>query len=120
MEDKEINEYIIKIQGKATLFEPLNLSRVYKVEIDGAITDVIDTDNENGTYSRTYRFKPTLVNVLADNGEVTRTKDIRSRSQQLRAVITREWRDLNEPISAEDYYEKEMKTLIAKRINKEI
>ena len=118
--EKVINEHILRISGKATLLEPLDLSRSFKLEVDGAVTEVSDIDNQNGEYARVYKFKPTIVQVLKDNGEITRTKDTRSRSQQFRAVITREWREENETISAEDYYDREMKELIARRINKEI
>lgn len=118
--DRTINEHILKISGRATLLEPIDLSKNYKIQVDGAITQVTDVDNQNGEYDRIYKFEPTVVTVLKDNGEITRTKDTRSRSQQLRAVITREWRESNENITAEEYYEREMKDLIARRINREI
>lgn len=118
--EKEINEHILKISGKATLLEPLDLSKSFKLEVDGAVIETSDTDNEDGTFNRSYKFKPTIVSVLKDNGETTKTKDTRSRSQQLRAVITREWRASTENITAEEYYDREMATLIRKRINQEI
>ena len=117
-EEKKINEHVIKIQGKATLLEPLDLSHNFKVEVDGAVTDVTDSDNDDGSFTRTYKFKPTIVKILKDNGEVTRTKDTRSRSQQMRAVITREWREKpEETLTVEEYYEKRMLGLISKLID---
>lgn len=118
--EKVINEHVIKLSGKATLLEPLDLSRSFKLEVDGAVIESSDADNQDGTFTRSYKFKPTIIKVLNDNGEVTRTKDTRSMSQQMRAVLTREWRESNETITAEEYYEREMKILIHKRINQEI
>lgn len=117
----EINEHIIKINGKATLTEPLDLSHNFKLEVDGAVFETADSDNQDGSFSRTYKFKPTVIAILKDNGEVTKTKDTRSRSVQLRAVITREWReDSSTMLTAEEYYDQRMLQLIDFVINKKI
>lgn len=120
MEENRISEYVLKLQGKATLLNELNLGHSFKLEIDGAVDQKTDEDNEDGTYTRYYRFKPILVKVLYDNGEVTKTKDVRKRSQQMRAAIRREWEMKNEAITEEDYYDQRMSRLIGKIINGEI
>lgn len=117
---KTINEHILKLQGKATLLESLDLGRAFKLEVDGAVDQTTDEDNQDGTFNRYYRFRPILVKVLFDNGEVTRTKDTRSRSKQMRAAIRREWESKNEPVTEEDYYDRRMSALIGKLINGEI
>ena len=117
----EINEHIIKIFGKATLTEPLDLSSSFKLEVDGAVTETTDADNNDGTFSRIYKFKPTVISVLKSNGAVTRTKDTRSRSVQMRAVITRAWReDETSTLTAEEYYDLRMSNLIQQLIDKKI
>mgnify|MGYP001562233911 CR=1 FL=1 len=117
----EINEHIIRIFGKATLTQPLDLSQSFKLEVDGAVTETSDTDNQDGTVDRTYKFKPTIISVLKSNGEVTRTKDTRSRSVQMRAVITREWReDVAGELTAEEYYDRRMMNLIGLIIDKKV
>lgn len=117
----EISEHVIKISGKATLSEPLDLSHSFELNVTGAVTDTTDTDNQDGSFSRIYKFKPAVVAVLKHNGEVTKTKDMRAKSQQMRAVITREWReDGATTLTAEEYYDKRMNQLIQDLINKKI
>lgn len=116
MTNKEINEHILKISGKATLLEPLDLSKSFKLEVDGAVTETTDIDNDDGTFARAYKFKPTLVRVLKDNGEVTRTKDLRSRSKQMRATIRYEWQKTETDLTEQEYYDQRMAGLIEKII----
>ena len=117
----EITEHILKIAGKATMLEPLDLSHSFKLEIDGAVTDTTDTDNQDGSFSRAYKFKPTVIKVIKDNGEVTKTKDTRGMSVQMRAVITREWReDGATTLTSEEYYDRRMGQLIQDLINRKI
>lgn len=116
-----INEHILKISGKATLTEPLDLSTSFKLEVDGAVTETTDCDNQDGSFSRIYKFKPTVVSVIKNNGEVTKTKDTRARSVQMRAVITREWReDETSTLTAEEYYDNRMREIIGMLIDKKI
>ena len=118
---KIIKEHILKISGKASLLEQLDLSHSFKLEVDGAVTETTDVDEQDGEYTRYYKFKPTIIKVLKDNGEVTRTKDTRSRSVQMRAVITREWRELpSTSLTSEEYYDERMQDLIQDLINKRI
>ncbi len=117
----EITEHVIKLIGKANLTEPLDLSHSFKLQVDGAVTDTTDTDNQDGTFSRTYKFKPISVAVVKSNGEITKTKDMRARSVQMRAVITRQWReDGATTLTAEEYYDKRMQDLIQDLINRKI
>lgn len=118
--EKKINEHVLKLQGKATLLKELELGHSFKVLVDGAIDQTIDEDNQDGTYNRLYRFRPILAEIIHDNGEITKTKDTRSRSQQMRAVIRREWQESNEPVSEKDYYDSRMQKLIQKLISGEI
>lgn len=113
--EKTINEHVIKLSGKATLLEPIDLSHNYKVQVEGSVVETSDADNQDGTYTRYYKFKPVLVSVLKETGETIKAKDTRSRSQQLRSAIFKEWRTLNENISFEDYYDAEMLKLINSR-----
>lgn len=118
--DKAISEHVIKLHGKATLEKELDLSHAFKVELDGAVDQTIDEDNQDGSYTRYYRFRPILAKIIADNGEITKTKDARSRSQQMRATIRREWQ-LNQSSEIDnDYYDNRMLGLIKRIIDGEI
>lgn len=113
---KEVNEHILQVSGKVSLMKPLEMGRAFSVSVDGSVYEVSERDNHDGTYDRVYKFRPTIAQVVYDNGEITQTKDMRSRSQQLRAVLRKEWQDCGEAVTQEDYYDREMKKIISKRV----
>lgn len=117
----QINERIIKIGGKATLLEPLEVGTAFKLEVDGAVTATTYSDNHDGTFDETFKFEPITISVLKNNGQITKTKDTRARSVQMRAVITREWReDTASELTAEEYYDRRMVEILDMIINKRI
>jgi len=113
---QDINDYVIKISGKAHLDKPLDLSRKYKVAIDGAIISSALHDNEDSTFTQEYKYKPIIVSILEEGGEIIHAQDIRSRGQQLRARLWREWKEQEEPVSFDIYYDREMLKIIQSRI----
>jgi len=58
----EINEHIIKFVGKAYIPEALILGNSYKVKIDGEITSITNSNNQDNTKNIYYRFEP----IIAD------------------------------------------------------
>jgi hypothetical protein len=113
--DKQITEYVLKLSGKASLLEPIDLSHNYKVQVDGSVVEVADADNQDGTYTRYYKYKPARVSVINEAGEMIKAKDVRRRSEQLRAAIWKEWQLLNEPVDFDTYYDSEMLKVIQDR-----
>ena len=118
--EKKPTEHVIRLSGKATLLGELSLGESYKIELDGAVDQMLDEDEQDGNVTRYYRFRPITAKILAENGKVTATKDARKRSQQMRAVLRREWESLGKNITEEDYYDGEMADIIRRRINGEI
>lgn len=118
--ERKINEYVLKLQGKVNLPSELKLGNSFKVELDGSVDQIIDEDNDDGTYNRLYRFRPIIGKILYDNGEVTKTKDARKRGQQMRSAIRYEWQASNEGVDENDYYDRRMSGLIQRIINGEI
>ena len=119
-EERKISEHVLQLSGKATLMEELKMGRAFKLEIDGAVDRTMDDDNEDGTITRYYRFKPILVKVLYEGGEITKTKDIRKRSQQMRAIIHHEWENRDDAIPEEEYYDRRMAELNKKLFDGQI
>lgn len=118
--DRKISEHVIQLQGKASMDRPLDMEKAFKLEIDGAVDRTMDDDNEDGTFTRYYRFKPILVKILYEGGTITKTRDVRKRSQQMRATIRREWEFSNSGMTEEEYYDKRMVELIGKLIDGKI
>lgn len=108
-----INEHIIKFTGKATALNALELGHNYKILVDGEITTLTRSNNQNGTIDVIYRFEPIIATIEKDNGEVIKTKDTRSKSEQLRKVVWKLWTLTSTSMDKETYYEKFMNLVIA-------
>lgn len=103
-----ISNYILKMSGKCELPKEIAIGNNYSLRVSGAITGENTSDNDDGTMSKTYLFRPVLVEIENELGERIKGKDVRSRSQQMRNLLYKRWREQDEPISFEEYYDKEM------------
>lgn len=103
-----MDNYCLKLSGKAELEEPLAIGHNFHVALSGSITEENISDNEDGSKTHSFKFKPVIVEVITEQGERLRAKDTRSRGQQLRSLLWKQWRAANEPIEFEDYYDREM------------
>ncbi len=112
-----MDSHYLKLSGKAELPKAIEISSNFRVLMEGSIISEEIIDNDDGTKSHAYRFKPVLVEGITKTGERIKTKDTRSRSQQFRMVLMKEWREANEPIDFETYYDREMVKIINGRIN---
>ena len=109
-----MDSYAIKLTGTAELPEPLEIGHNYAVSLQGSITAETISDNEDGSKTHYYRFRPVMVEVVRPKGERLRAKDTRSRSQQLRAWLFRLWREENSGESFDDYYDRRMLDVMQK------
>ena len=87
--------YFVKVVGKANVPNPVPIGHNYKITIDASITQEQKDDNEDGTYNITYKAEPITMEIVSDNGTVTKAKDTRKKSQQMRACMFRYWRENN-------------------------
>ena len=110
------DSYCIKLSGKAEIPTALKIGHNIKTVLDGSITTETIEDNNDGTKTHIYTFKPVLVEVIDETGERIRASDTRSRSQQLRAVFFRRWREENPAESFDEYYDRKMLELIQKEL----
>lgn len=109
----EPNSYFVKISGKANIPEPLELGNGYKIVLEGEITASSDFSLQNGTFDRTFTYKPALATIEDDKGRVIKAKDLRSRSSQIRRMLYRAWEvDPGETDHEEDY-DRTMKYILA-------
>lgn len=113
MKDPETKDsYVIRLSGKAELPKPLAIGQNIKTTLEGSITSETIEDNDDGSHTHIYKFQPVYVETLTEKGERMRAKDTRSRSQQLRALFFRKWRESNEPKTFEEYYDEKMLRLL--------
>lgn len=106
------DSYCIKLSGKAEIEKPLPIGHNYKMVLEGSIVAETTSDNDDGSKTHSYLFKPVIVETIDAKGERLRARDTRSRSQQLRSLLWRKWKDSNEPIEFDKYYDREMLRLI--------
>ena len=92
-QENKINEYVLKLTGKCSVPQSLEIGHNYKITIDGSITAETRSDNENGTFNVYYKFVPIVAEIQKDNGPVIKTKDTRSMSTKLRKVIYWLWQN---------------------------
>jgi hypothetical protein len=104
----EISSYILKLTGKAELPKAIDIGQNYHIALSGSVRTATDSDNDDGTISRIYAFKPVKVELLNELGETIKAKDTRSNSVLLRSLIYKRWVNAGSAISFDDYYDKIM------------
>ena len=113
MNEKQIKEYVLKLTGKACLPEPLELGEAYTIELDGQITSQTDSDEQDGTFLRYYKFEPILAKIKDKKGKTIKTKDSRSMSTKLRKIIYFLWEsNESDPRDSETAYEEVMNRMM--------
>ena len=83
--------YFLKITGKVNIPSALEIGHNYHLTADCSIVSEQKSDNEDGTYSVTYKLIPITVEVGRNNGEVIKAKDPRRNSQKVRNYLWKAW-----------------------------
>lgn len=112
MEDTNISSYALKLQGKAELPREIEIGNNYHISLEGSITNFTESDNDDGTHSRIYTFKPVKLELLDKLGKTIKLRDARSKSQLWRARVWSVWKEQNINMPFEQYYENTMDNLI--------
>jgi|GEM_PF-2578324 len=82
-----MNNYFIKIQGKANIPEPLSIGHNYTIVNDCSITSEQKCDNDDGTFDIIYKAEPLTMTVQKDNGEIIKAQDPRKNSLKFRNYL---------------------------------
>ena len=106
------NSYVLRLSGKAELPEPLEIGNNYHCSLEGSITSKTEADNNDGSHTLYYAFKPVKIDVLTPKGETIKAKDTRGKSQLFRGRIWALWNRKNLNMDAQTYYDKLMDKLI--------
>lgn len=108
-----MDTHLLKIMGKAELPQPVEIGHNFRVSSEGSVVSSNKSDNEDGSFTYTYVFKPIKIEVLTPLGETLKLSDTRTLSQQFRAMMWRIWKQYNDPESFEDVvYPRLMKNLL--------
>jgi hypothetical protein len=108
----QISNHILKLQGKAELPREIEIGQNYHISLEGGVPSFSETDNEDGTHSRVYTFRPIKIDLLDPKGNSLKLKDTRSKSQLFRARVWSAWKDRPDNLTFEEYYDGLMDNLI--------
>lgn len=86
-----IKSHILKLSGSSESPQELSIGHNYHIALEGSITSMTDSDNEDGSITRSYKFRPIKIDVLTPKGESIKLKDTRSNSQLIRALVYKKW-----------------------------
>jgi len=85
--------YYAKINGKVNIPSSLSIGHNYRLTADCSITSEAKDDNEDGTYSITYKLEPVTAEISKDNGVLVRARDPRKNSQKIRNYLFKVYHD---------------------------
>lgn len=108
-----MDSFVIKLSGNAELPAPLTIGHNVHVQLEGSIVSQTISDNEDGTKTHYFKFKPVIVEAINEKGERIRAKDTRSRSTQLRNLMFKRWREEESNEEFDDYYDRRMIEIIS-------
>lgn len=111
MQPVVISSHILKLQGKAEMPREVAIGSNYHISMEGSITNFTEVDNEDGTHSRVYTFKPIKIDLLDPRGEALKLKDTRSKSQLFRARCWAIWKEQNVQAPFDQYYDQIMEAI---------
>lgn len=112
LDPEKRNTLVLRLSGKAELPSELKIGFNYLVHLQGTITALTESDNNDGSHTFYYKFQPILVELITETGETLKLKDARSLSQRLRACFWKDWQDENVNCEFEDFYARLMQELI--------
>jgi len=97
-----MDNYVIKLSGKAELPKTLNIGHNFEVELSGSIVSETIVDNDDGTKTHYFLFKPVIVETIDEKGERLRAKDTRSISRRIRSRCYVYWKEHLDKGKAQD------------------
>jgi len=110
---KQINEFQLRITGRASLDKKLELSHDYLIKANVNIISAKAKDTQENTLDMEYSAKLITAEIIDDKGEVIKVLDRKKKSQSLRGAIYYYQQDINNAEDEEAFYNKVMDYLIA-------
>jgi len=105
-------EFVLKLQGKASLPKALDSSKTYHVSLEGDIGSVTTENNHDGTETIYYKFLPHHIELLNEKGQVMEAKDKSRMSQQLRRRLFVKFGEAQTDLDFDEFYQQEMSKII--------
>lgn len=107
-----VSNHVLRLSGKAELPQEIDMGNNYHISLSGSVPKVEEHDNEDGTVTRIYTFKPVKVELLDKLGSTLQLKDTRSKSQLFRARVFGIWKQVYKEEAFDELYDALMDNLI--------
>lgn len=107
-----MNSFILKILGKAELPKEIEIGHNYHISLEGSVTSETKSDNDDGTHTFVYLFKPIKIELLDPRGQTLKLKDPRRKSELLRGALWHKWKNKATNLNKDEYYDSLMNNLI--------
>ena len=101
-----MNEHCIKLTGKFSIPQALDIDKSYDIRLKGGIVSISKESQEDGSYEFTYKLVPEFGEVEKDNGEIVKLKDRKHQSVKLRQQLEFIAQERNE--EPQEFYETQM------------
>lgn len=88
-----ISSRFIRLNGTFEIPEDLEIGREYVLSVNGSITDLKTSDEQDGTYSHQFNFKPSTGQIADTLGLSVKLVDKTRKSVKFRQLIERVWGD---------------------------
>lgn len=85
------NLYFLNIRGKVNIPMPITIGHNYRLIADCSVVSENKSDNEDGTFSITYKLVPLTAEIGKDNGPTLKAKDPRRNSEKFRKYLYKLW-----------------------------
>ena len=106
------DNYFVRLTGKGNIPKELEIGRNYELKTSGTVTSITESDNDDGSHTKYFTFKPIVVELVTDKGESIKAKDTRSLSQLFRARAWKEWNKKATGEEFDSYYQRLMMNMI--------
>lgn len=107
-----IDTHFVKLLGKGNIPEGLGIGRNYTLKASGTVTSKTEADNDDGSHTFYYKFKPIVIELVTDKGKSIKAKDTRSLSQLFRNRLWAKWNKNADGTDFDTYYDRIMQNLI--------
>lgn len=106
------NDFFVKLTGKGNIPSELIIGHNYELRAKGTVTSFTESDKNDGSHTVFYKFEPVTIELVDDLGKAIQAKDTRSMSQLFRARMWKQWQDIPNDLSFEQWYERIMMRMI--------
>lgn len=99
-----MEEFTLKLTGKANIPKALALGNAYRIILDGEVTKEEKQSNHDGSNNVIFTYKPIIAQIETEH-EVLKTKDLRNNSVKFQKACWKVWADSNLEGESDSFYD---------------